>query len=329
MNLKDKLQDDTLDLSMSDLQEVPVKDIAAVRKASHLDLSNNRLVSLPRTFVTLTHIVKLDLSKNQLTELPENFGDMRQLKYLDLYSNQISRLPLSLAELKNLKWLDLKGNPLSPGVASVAGLCSNSKECQACARKVVAYLTDVKRSIDEEKQRRIEAVAAVGSEKDTAPVKKDAKKKKKKSENKDNKSRVDKENAGGPKPEQQKTNGHTATSKLKSRMKSSSGSALETDGTTARLCKNLVRLIFWLTALSALVVLAYVTLPLFDKQRSDSISDYLEVQSGQPVKYYQQIGTKYLEKLIDSIILWNDDLQTIARDFYTKYLTPDSSRSDL
>lgn len=72
---------------------------------------------------------------------------------------QISRLPLSLGNLKNLKWLDLKENPLTPAVASVAGPCSNANECQSCARKIVTYLANVQLTVEEEKQRRINAIS--------------------------------------------------------------------------------------------------------------------------------------------------------------------------
>lgn len=74
---------------------------------------------------------------------------------------QISRLPLSLSELKNLRWLDLKENPLTPAVASIAGPCSNLSECQACARNVVNYLSQVKITVEEEKSRRINAIAGI------------------------------------------------------------------------------------------------------------------------------------------------------------------------
>jgi len=132
---------------------------------------------LQASFVTLKQIVKLDLSRNMLVELPENFGEMTQLKHLDLYANkvnslfltsdkiahnlcnlQISRLPLSLSELKNLRWLDLKENPLTEAVATVAGPCSNMRECQACARNIVSYLSNVKLVIEEERLRRLNNV---------------------------------------------------------------------------------------------------------------------------------------------------------------------------
>lgn len=190
-NVKNRLKDETLDLSLCDLKEVPVREIATIKKATILDLSNNLLTFLPNTFVDLKQIIKLDLSKNMLTEIPENFGELRQLKHLDLYANQISRLPLSLSELKNLRWLDLKENPLTLAVASVAGPCSNLSECQACARNIVSYLSYVKVTIEEEKLRRLNATVTVDTETDTISTKKGGKRKKKKLE-KNNKQNLDK-----------------------------------------------------------------------------------------------------------------------------------------
>ncbi|XP_044013868.1 leucine-rich repeat-containing protein 59 [Aphidius gifuensis] len=186
LKIKDKLEDEILDLSWCDLQEVPIREIAAIKKASHLDLSNNQLVSIPNTIVTLTNIIKLDLSKNMLTEIPENIGEMKQLKHLDLYGNQISRLPLSLGDLKNLKWLDLKENPLTPAVAKVAGTCSDPSECQHCARSIVSYLSLVKINIEQEKLMRSNNALSSGGQLNNN-TKKEQKKKKKKNTVKDEK----------------------------------------------------------------------------------------------------------------------------------------------
>lgn len=46
-NLRDKLDGNELDLSLSDLNEVPVKELAALPKATILDLSCNKLNTLP------------------------------------------------------------------------------------------------------------------------------------------------------------------------------------------------------------------------------------------------------------------------------------------
>ncbi|XP_069689513.1 leucine-rich repeat-containing protein 59-like [Periplaneta americana] len=156
LNLRERLEDTLLDLSMSEIEEVPVKEIAQIKKATSLDLSNNQLKSLGKNFAPmLTHLMKLDLSNNQLTELPENFGELVNLRHLDLYSNQIMHLPLSLGQLKMLRWLDLKNNPLVPKLAEIAGPCLDSHQCQQCARTVVSFLQTMQVQVAEERQRRL------------------------------------------------------------------------------------------------------------------------------------------------------------------------------
>jgi len=156
INLKDKVEDGEIDLSMLDLQDVPVKDIATIKKAHSLDLSNNHITVLPKNFATLVNIRKLDLSKNELKELPENFGDLVKLKHLDLYKNNLQHLPLSFSKLKALKWLDLKDNPLVPAIANVAGPCLEGKQCQKCAKDIVNFYTDLESRVEEEKKSREE-----------------------------------------------------------------------------------------------------------------------------------------------------------------------------
>lgn len=94
------------------------------------------------------------MGKNQIRELPDNFGDLFKLKHLDLYSNNLQHLPLSFAKLKNLKWLDLKDNPLVPRIGEVAGQCLDSKQCQECARNIVALYTKLEEQIELERDMR-------------------------------------------------------------------------------------------------------------------------------------------------------------------------------
>lgn len=152
INLKDKVSDGEIDLSVSEIKDVPVKEIAAFKKIFSLDLSNNIIVTLPKQFAPLlVHITKLDLSKNQLCELPENFGELIKLKHLDLYRNQLQHLPLSFGKLTALKWLDLKDNPLLPAIRETAGVCGDSKECQQCAKDIVAFYSKMAASVEEER----------------------------------------------------------------------------------------------------------------------------------------------------------------------------------
>ncbi|KAG7211159.1 hypothetical protein KM043_010483 [Ampulex compressa] len=289
-SVKDRLKDETLDLSLCDLKEVPVREIVSVRKATNLDLSNNLLVFLPITFVTLKQIVKLDLSKNMLMEIPENFGEMKQLKHLDLYDNQISRLPLSLSELKNLRWLDLKENPLTPAVASVAGPCSNLKECQACARNIVAYLSQVKLTIEEEKIRRQNAIT--GTNKEQTTTKKEGKKKKKRSMEKDSAQYTNKAehdiSVNLPKTDEPVTEMEAKSES--ERMRRHRGKS------KVGLCTILSQTAKWILLMLGVAILTLAVLPLYDKQESELFINYVE-----------------------HVILWSKCIYDTVNDTYEKH----------
>jgi hypothetical protein len=160
MYLKDKLEDEELDLSMMQLTEIPVKEIEQLgTKVLKLNLAHNLLTSVPGNLPLLTHLTSIDLSKNQIIELPENFGQLTKLKSLDLYSNQISKLPVSFAQLKSLKFLDLKENPLVPELAKAAGPCITRNDCELAAKKVVARLQSIESQLFQEKKQRLEQEA--------------------------------------------------------------------------------------------------------------------------------------------------------------------------
>uniref|UniRef100_A0A8C7EAV7 Leucine rich repeat containing 59 n=1 Tax=Nothoprocta perdicaria TaxID=30464 RepID=A0A8C7EAV7_NOTPE len=179
--LKDKLDGNELDLSLCDLSEVPVRELAALPKATILDLSCNNLVSLPSDFCSLMHLVKLDLSKNRLQQLPLDFGRLVNLQHLDLLNNRLVTLPVSFAHsveitsfllkqplpelsppacrsfLQNLKWLDLKDNPLDPVLAKVAGDCLDEKQCKQAAVRVLQHMRAIQSEQDRERQRKLQA----------------------------------------------------------------------------------------------------------------------------------------------------------------------------
>ena len=303
-SVKDRLKDETLDLSLCDLKEVPVREITTIKKATHLDLSNNLLTSLPTNFVNLKQIVKLDLSRNMLSEIPENFGELRQLKHLDLYANQISRLPLSLSELKNLRWLDLKENPLTPAVASVAGPCSNLSECQACARNIVTYLSHVKLTIEEEKLRRLNAI--IDTETDTVSTKKTGKKKKKKAADKDNKPNLDKNECNSllklSRSDESEMKSSTATNDRKYTDKQS------IKGNTRR---TFLHTITWLFLFSLILLMSILILPLYSKQ-SELLVNHFETNMGIPLKTIQQRST-------DMFYSFTRSVSNVYKDIYYVY----------
>ncbi|XP_071552905.1 uncharacterized protein [Panulirus ornatus] len=155
-HLRDKLTDNELDLSMMNLTEVPVKEIAALPKATKIDLSNNQLTTLPSSFAqSLGNITHLELGSNKLKEIPDNFFKLQNLKHLDLYNNQLANLPVSFCQLRSLKWLDLKGNPLNAKLRKIAGDCLNQRECEAAARNIVGHLKKLQTQMENEKQEKL------------------------------------------------------------------------------------------------------------------------------------------------------------------------------
>lgn len=156
--LKSRLEDNRLDLSLSELLIVPVKEIQDLKKVTQLDLSRNRLESLPKEFcINLTNLTEIDLSSNRLRFLPDNFGNLVHLQRLDLYKNDIKDLPDSFCKLKQLKWLDLKDNPLNENLRSIAGDFSSEKECKQAAIKLVQYTQKLHSENERERQKKLTA----------------------------------------------------------------------------------------------------------------------------------------------------------------------------
>ncbi|KYN36567.1 Leucine-rich repeat-containing protein 59 [Trachymyrmex septentrionalis] len=324
-DVKDKLREDTLDLSLCDLEEVPVREIASVRKATNVNLSTNLLVLLPATFVTLKQIVKLDLSRNMLVELPENFGEMSQLKHLDLYANKISRLPLSLSELKNLRWLDLKENPLTEAVASVAGPCSNMRECQACARNIVTYLSNVKLVIEEERLRRLNNVAG-DADKEMPSTKKENKKKKKKKDVEREKMNGNKTNSPTQSEECLQDNSDSVRLTGSSSNNASMRKSYKSTGTG--LCRSFTCVIVWFFVISSLLTVTMVMLSWHYEQQTDTFLQNAQTLSGLPLKNYHRQTTDYLQRIIKIATVQIKSIIDVANDFYRTQFESGTSKEE-
>jgi len=140
--LKTRIDEKELDLSLCSIVKVPIRGILGFPQIISIDLSCNRISTLPDQFCQLINLVQLDLSKNQLVELPEEIGAMTRLKKLDLLSNRLTQLPLSFSQLKSLQWLDLKGNPMQELHPEIVGDCLKPAECRSCATNIVRYMQE-------------------------------------------------------------------------------------------------------------------------------------------------------------------------------------------
>lgn len=75
-----------------------------------LDLSQNRLQSLPAQFCQLRELSNLKLDDNELVCLPFHIGRLSKLRFLSAAHNQLAVLPGDFRKL-SLENLDLFGNP--------------------------------------------------------------------------------------------------------------------------------------------------------------------------------------------------------------------------
>ncbi|KAH8270419.1 hypothetical protein KR018_009844 [Drosophila ironensis] len=166
VNVKERVVDESCDLSLSELNVVPVREIASFKRVTVLDLSSNRLTSLGNNFASLTRLVRLDLSKNQIRFLPDDFGQLEHLRHLDLYNNCLQHLPISFGQLRRLRYLDLKGNPLAPAWEKIVGRCSTLKDCQQAAKNTVSICANYKPELLERERLAAQKMASVGD----APV---------------------------------------------------------------------------------------------------------------------------------------------------------------
>ncbi|KAL3840648.1 hypothetical protein ACJIZ3_025239 [Penstemon smallii] len=93
---------------------IPDTTIGKLIKLESLDLSNNKITSLPSDFWSLGLLKNLNLSFNQISgSLSSNMGNFGQLQSLDISFNNFSNsIPEAISSLSNLRVLNLSHNGL-------------------------------------------------------------------------------------------------------------------------------------------------------------------------------------------------------------------------
>ncbi|XP_078083680.1 volume-regulated anion channel subunit LRRC8D-like [Mustelus asterias] len=109
--------------SLSNLQELSfqgnelsaideIENLRRLRKLSSLNLSFNRIKSIPDSFSFISNLEHFNVSNNQIETLPNSMFTVQKLQHLDMSSNHLVAIPPSIKYLKNLKYLDLSSNKL-------------------------------------------------------------------------------------------------------------------------------------------------------------------------------------------------------------------------
>lgn len=96
--------------------------IGKLNNLTEIILSENRIVTLPRTIEGFSKLKKLDIHSNQLVNLPDSIGELSSLTDLDLHDNRLQTLPATVGKLSWLVSLDLSSNHLSSLPESVGQL---------------------------------------------------------------------------------------------------------------------------------------------------------------------------------------------------------------
>jgi hypothetical protein len=119
------VREGSLDLDLHGLGLKVLPDLPdGLRGLRRLNLSGNRLPSLPASLWTLTGLEQLDLSGNRLRTLDDGIGQLKNLQTLNLSQNRLTELPPRLAACTHLQHLDLFDNLLSALPDVVLGLAS-------------------------------------------------------------------------------------------------------------------------------------------------------------------------------------------------------------
>jgi len=100
-----------LNLSHNRIASIP-ESIFGFLHLEHLDLSFNKIETLPVGISILLKLKKLNLSNNNLKKLPTNIDQLSSLEKINLTSNQIEHLPIALGNIPTLQVILVMGNPL-------------------------------------------------------------------------------------------------------------------------------------------------------------------------------------------------------------------------
>lgn len=102
-----------LDISQNQIAMFPSLPVQAQNKMTHLILSYNRIVDIPKSFCTnCWQLTELLIHNNQLAVVPLELECLEQLKVLDISNNNLSDIPHTVGYMKSLQILKLEGNCL-------------------------------------------------------------------------------------------------------------------------------------------------------------------------------------------------------------------------
>ena len=115
----------SLNFADNDLSDFPAPALE-LDQLLNLDLSSNRITTLPANISRLTALTSLNLADNDITSFPAPVQELKKLQELYLSNNRLTALPASIDKLTGLTSLDLSNNRLTALPASIDKLIALS-----------------------------------------------------------------------------------------------------------------------------------------------------------------------------------------------------------
>ncbi|KAJ1207265.1 hypothetical protein NDU88_002657, partial [Pleurodeles waltl] len=85
-----------------------------LQNLQELNVSFNKLVSIPPELGNCENLEKMDLSGNlELMELPFELSNLKKVTFVDISANKFPTIPICILRMSNLQWLDLSSNNLT------------------------------------------------------------------------------------------------------------------------------------------------------------------------------------------------------------------------
>ncbi len=102
----------TLDLSYNKLRTIP-STIGQFQQLKSLSLNNNRIVSIAQELGNLSKLEVLTLNNNLIKQLPQSLAKLSHLRRVILSNNELTSFPTVFSNLKQLDFIDLSHNKIT------------------------------------------------------------------------------------------------------------------------------------------------------------------------------------------------------------------------
>ena len=144
MDVFNVAEEDSEDLSYSDLDTFPEFLLERNDSILSLQLDHNNISIIPRCVVSFQNLVSLDMSNNRISYISPEIGNLLKLRTLIMRNNRLddSSIPKELAQLKSLQVLNISGNHLQEFPPSFLEL-TNLKRLYFGANNLTAIPRDI------------------------------------------------------------------------------------------------------------------------------------------------------------------------------------------